>query len=110
MLSTAPNNIFPSLSVNLIPLLLSLHSLSFSTSSNNFMPSQSSLQSSGGSFPLFMKLSKCSFSILSIPLGRDGNIESGLFHTLCCVSQKHLGHSFINPSDEGDSLYIVLLL
>jgi len=41
---------------------------------------------------------------LSIPEGRLGNIPAGLFHILCCVSQKHLGHSFIKLIAEGDSL------
>lgn len=40
----------------------------------------------------------------SIPLGKLGNIPDGRFHTLCCVSQKHLGHSSIRESEEGESL------
>jgi len=39
-----------------------------------------------------------------MPEGNDGNIPAGRFHILCCVNQKHRGHSFIRLRAEGDSL------
>src|SRR3989344_386711 len=68
------------------------------------------LHNSGGSWPFAMNLLKCSLSILSIPEGRLGNIPSGLFHTLCCVSQKHLWHSFIKFKAEGESLKFIFAI
>jgi hypothetical protein len=39
-----------------------------------------------------------------MPEGRVGKIPTGLFQTLCWLSQKHLWHSAIKEREEGDSL------
>src|SRR3989344_8979305 len=109
MLSIAPCSIFPSSSSYLIPFRLLCHIFSFSLSSNNLKSLQCLFSHiSGGNSFLSLKRLKCSFSILSIPEGNEGNIPCGLFHFQCKVSQKHLGHSSIKLNDEGDSLYVIL--
>src|SRR3989344_6868771 len=96
---------FPSLSSNHKPFLEFLHSFrsSLSSKSLRFLHSES-LHSSGGNLPLSINLSKCFFKTPSIPEGRLGNIPAGLLQTLCTDSQKHLGHSCIRFSVDGESL------
>src|SRR2546426_5699509 len=105
MLSTAPRNKLPSLSVHWIPFRLFLHTLNNSLSSNgcNFF----SCFSSGGRSPLSRNESKCFLKILSIPAGREGNTCSGLLIPLRKCSQKHLGQSFNSNREEGESLYAI---
>jgi hypothetical protein len=58
---------------------------------------------------LSLNLSKCSFNILSIPLGKEGNIPYGLFQTLCLFNQKHLGHSknkFTELNDARETFFV----
>src|SRR5437870_6072444 len=102
MLSTAPLNKFPSLSVQLIPFRLFLHTLSNSLSTNGckFF----SRLSSGGRSPLSPNESKCFLKILSMPAGREGNTCSGLLIPLRKCNQKHLGQSFNKEREEGESL------
>src|SRR3989344_5284513 len=105
MLSTPPKKMLPSSSVHFTPLKTFLHSSKSSLFSNNLNPLPHSVSlSSGGNSPLSLNLSKCIFRILSMPEGSEGNIEGGLFQTLCWVSQKHLGHSDIKLNPDGDSL------
>src|SRR3989344_7356390 len=105
ILSTPPKKILSSSSVHLTPLKTFLHSSKSSLFSNNLNPFPHSVSlSSGGIFSLSLNLSKCIFRILSIPEGSEGNIEAGLFQTLCWVSQKHLLHSNIRFKEEGESL------
>jgi len=47
--------------------------------------------------------------MLSIPEGREGNIPTGRFQTLCWDSQKQRGHSSIKFKDDGESLNIILI-
>src|SRR3989338_4291300 len=106
MSSTAPDKTLPCSSLHRIPLVLFLQIFKSSVSLNNFRPLVCSLfLISGGSSPFSLNLSKCFFNMLSIPLGSEGKIPSGLCQTLCLSSQKHLGHSFIKFRDEGESLY-----
>src|SRR3989338_1113723 len=89
-----------------MPLRLFLHPFSNSSLLNSLTPSN--FPNSGGNFPSLRYLSKCSFKILSIPEGREGNIESGLLTFLLKCSQKHLGQSFNKDNDDGENLYGIL--
>src|SRR3989344_6591163 len=92
-----------------MPLKLLLHIFRSSSSSNKSIPLVSPLSfSSGGNSPFLIKLSKCIFSIPSIPEGRLGNIPAGLFQTACWVNQKHRGHSWNKLREEGESLNVIL--
>src|SRR3989344_3073948 len=102
---------FPFASSTHKPFLEFLHSASCFLSSNNLNPSHSLLlHSSGGSKPLSMNLSKCLFNMPSIPEGNDGNMPCGLCQTLCSVSQKQRGHSFMRFKLDGDNLNGILFI
>src|SRR3989344_9148237 len=89
-----------------MPLRLFLHPFSNSSLLNSLTPSN--FPNSGGNLPNLRYLSKCSFKILSIPEGREGNMESGLLTFLLKCSQKHLGHSLSKDRDDGENLYDIL--
>src|SRR3989344_6849254 len=89
-----------------LKLLLQILSSSSSLKSSTFPFSSCS---SGGNSPFFINRSKCSFKILSIPLGKEGKIESGRLMFLLKLSQKHLGQSLRRARDDGESLYGILV-
>src|SRR3989344_5244285 len=102
ILSTAPLKVLPSLSFHCMPLKLLLHISRRALSSNSFTPFSS--LSSGGSFPLSLKLSKWILRILSMPEGREGKGPDGRFMPLLSWSQKQRGQSLKRLRGEGDNV------
>src|SRR3989338_7836314 len=90
-LSIAPLIRLPFVSVHWSPTKFSRQRERSSILLNNEYPSNPF--NSGGSCLRSLNASKCTFNILSMPLGSEGKMPCGRFIPLLNCSQKHLGQS-----------------